>query len=153
MEGDLQMESFPILRENGFEPGDDKFVNKAIQHILSTNLCQDILTNGFVLELYTLVQQSKLNSNSGLYKTRDRATGGRSKIRMNLSLGVRFCGHRTLLLDRNAASWRGINKQTVYILSFKTNLNMDVFQIVFSVFSLIRVSAYSQAWAIRESSK
>jgi hypothetical protein len=30
---------------------------------------------------------------------------------------------------------------------------MNVFQIVFSVFSLIRVSAYSQAWAIRESSK
>ena len=44
------------------------------------------------------------------------------------------------------------NKQTVYILCFKTNLNIDVFQIVFSVFSLIRVIAYSQAWAISESS-
>ena len=39
------------------------------------------------------------------------------------------------LTPRDAAIWRGINKQTVYILSFKTNLNMDVFQIVFSVFS------------------
>ena len=48
---------------------------------------------------------------------------------------------QTLLPDRDAAGWGGLNKQTFYILSYQTYLNMDVFQIVFSVFSLIRVSA------------
>ena len=46
------------------------------------------------------------------------------------------------LTPRQGCSYLGRNKQTnsLYI-SFKTNLNMHVFQIVFSVFSLIRVSS------------
>ena len=68
------------------------------------------------------------------------------------SLGVRFCGHRTLLLDRGAASWGGINKQTVYLyISCKTNLNIVC--VSDSIFSIQpHQGQCSQAWVIRESS-
>ena len=80
---------------------------------------------------------------AGLYKNRDRATGGRSTIIKNFQSRSKILWPQNLTPRQELlASWGGMNKQTIYILSFKTNLNMDVFQIVFSGFSFIRVSAY-----------
>ena len=77
---------------------------------------------------------------AGLYKNLDRAKQSRRKILWPQTL-----------LPEDAASWGGLNKQTFYILSYQTYLNMDVFQIVFSVFCLIRVSAYSCYWICLQS--
>ena len=57
-----QNENYPILVRSGFKPGEEMFLEKAIQNIMTNALDQEILTNGFVLELFTLLHNSKLNS-------------------------------------------------------------------------------------------
>ena len=63
---------YPVLVFNGFKPNEDKFVETSIDHIVGTNLDAQILTNGFVLELYSLVHQPKTDPKTSTEKLSPR---------------------------------------------------------------------------------
>ena len=57
---ELEDSDFPFMISAGLKPGGLDFVERSIQHIIEQNLDHKILTNGLVLELFSLVEPTKL---------------------------------------------------------------------------------------------
>ena len=59
---DIDEIGFPILVSSGFKPRRFCFVQESFKHIIEQKIGLEVLSNGFVLELYSMVEPTKLGS-------------------------------------------------------------------------------------------
>lgn len=57
---DIDETGFPILVSSGFKPRRFDFVQESLKHIIEQKIGSEVLSNGFVLELYSMVEPTKL---------------------------------------------------------------------------------------------